>query len=82
MDDALLNLEWVLRGSCYVYRSVNAMQRMTTNMYYSVKSLVGDLMLLCKTAVPVPNPKTEFRADIQVHAAEHAALLAACHTWK
>lgn len=58
------------------------MQRMTTNMYYSVKSLVGDLMLLCKTAVPVPKTKTEFRADIQVHATEHAALLAACHTWK
>lgn len=59
-----------------------AMQRTTTNMYYSIKTLVGDLIVLCKTAASVPDPKTEFRGDIQVHAAEHAALLFACHTWK
>lgn len=47
---------------------------MTTNMYYSIKSLLDDLMALCKTAVPVPEPETECREDIQVHAAVHAAL--------
>lgn len=58
------------------------MQRTTTNMYYSIKTLVGDLIVLCKTAASVPDPQTEFRGDIQVHAARHAALLFACHTWK
>lgn len=55
---------------------------MTTNMYYSIKSSVGDLIGLYNTEVPVPDAQTEFRGDIQVHAAQHAALLSACHTWK
>lgn len=42
------------------------MKPMTTNMYYSIKSLVGDLIALYKTAVPVPDLKTECRRDIQV----------------
>ena len=52
------------------------------NKYVLQQSLVGDLIVLCKTVVPMPDPKTEFRGDIQVHAAEHAALLYASHTWK
>lgn len=55
---------------------------MTTNMYYSIKSLRDDLMGLRKTAVPMPEPETECREDIQVHAAVHAALPCASHTWK
>lgn len=58
------------------------MRLMTTNTYYSIKSLVGDLIALCKTAMTVPDPQTVCRGDIQVHAAEHAALFFACHTWK
>ena len=42
----------------------------------------GDLMPLCKRAVPAPDPQTESRGDIQVHAAEHTALFFASHTWK
>lgn len=50
-------------------------------MNYIIKSLLGDFIVLYKTAVPTPDPETGFRGDIQVHAAEHADLFAS-HTWK
>lgn len=58
-----------------------AIQGMTKEICYSIKSLLGDLVVLYKTAVPTPDPETGFRGYIQVHAAEHADLFA-CHTWK
>lgn len=47
-----------------------------------LKSSVDDLTALCKAAASVPDPQTGFMGDIQVHAAVHAGLFFAFHTWK